>query len=76
MTTKDELTKLTDNIRYLDRDVRLACMQGIVNTQIIIDLDDEVSHRATIAEQIAIAADILGFFDEAKEKGLTPQETK
>lgn len=74
--TKDELTKMTNNIRYLDRDVRLACMQGVVGSVLVVDLDDEASHKCNVAETIGLVADLLGFFDEAKEKGLTPQETE
>lgn len=76
MTTKDELAKMANNIRYLDRDVRLACMQGVVGSVLVVDLEGEVAHKCNVAETIALAADILGFFDEAKEKGLTPQETE
>lgn len=76
MTTKDELVKMTNNIRYLDRDVRLACMQGVVGSVLVVDLDDEVAHKCDVAEAIGLVADMLGFFDEAKEKGLTPQETE
>ncbi len=74
--TKDELAKMTNNIRFLDRDVRLACMQGVVGSVLVVDLDDEVSHKCNVAETIGLVAEMLGFFDEAKEKGLTPQETE
>nr|DAM63343.1 MAG TPA: hypothetical protein [Caudoviricetes sp.] len=74
MTTKDELTKMTNNIRYLDRDVRLACMQGVVGSVLVVDLDDEVAHKCNVAETIGLVADLLGFYDEAREKGLLPQK--
>ena len=74
--TKDELTKMAGNIKCLDRDVRLACMQGVVGSVLTVDLDDEVAHKCSVAETIGLVAYMLGFFDEAKEKGLTPQETE
>ena len=74
MTTKDELAKMTNNIRYLDRDVRLACMQGVVGSVLVVELDDEVAHKCNVAETIGLVADLLGFYDEAREKGLLPQK--
>lgn len=72
--TQETLDKMVDDIPNLPRDVRLACLQGLVGERFNVKLDSG-EHQCNAAENIAIAIDLLGFYAELEELGLKPKSS-
>ncbi len=73
---KEDLERLTDNVKNLPRDARLAMLQGSAGTQFDVVFDNGERYKCTVGESLAVIANILGFYDEAEELGLTPKSNK
>lgn len=75
----EELNELGEKIRYLPRDVRLAAFssilsQGKIDVDVTSDGGYVYLHQCDVEQSIGVIAEILGFFDEAEELGLLPQQ--